>query len=215
MSLAQQLQQTVDAVRSALPADIFGKISQAITDHKQTGQDARAVNVGARPNLPTLTGLDGAPIDLKALAAKGPLVLLFYRGGWCPYCNVELKAFSDRYKELTALGASVVAITPELPEKAEVTSGKSEIAFPIAVDSSNGFARELGLVFSLPVDLRPQFRQIGIDLEQWNGNETHELPIPATYVIDRTGVIRWAFVDADFTKRADPVDVLSVVKSIA
>ena len=70
MSLAQQLEQTVAAVRSALPADIFGKISQAISDHKQTGQDARAVNVGARPNLPTLTGLDGAPIDLKALAAK-------------------------------------------------------------------------------------------------------------------------------------------------
>ena len=70
-------------------------------------------------------------------------------------------------------------------------------------------------MFSLPVDLRPQFRQIGIDLEQWNGNETHELPIPATYVIDRGGVIRWAFVDADFTKRADPVDVVSVVKAIA
>ena len=96
-----------------------------------------------------------------------------------------------------------------------MTSGKSEIAFPIAVELLEWLrARTRAGVFAA-WDLRPQFRQIGIDLEQWNGNETHELPIPATYVIDRTGVIRWAFVDADFTKRADPVDVLSVVKSIA
>jgi peroxiredoxin len=146
--------------------------------------------------------------------SKGPLVLTFYRGGWCPYCNVALKAFADLHAEFAALGASVVAITPELPEKAEATSGKTEIPFPIAIDAGNAFARSLGLVFSLPVDLRPLFRQIGIDLEQWNGDDTHELPIPATYLIDRAGVIRWAFVEADFTKRADPTDVLAALRTI-
>jgi peroxiredoxin len=215
MSLQAQLDQTVEAVRSAVPSDIFGKIGQSISDLKQTGQDARAAGVGAKPELPTLKGLDGSPIDLKALAAKGPLVLTFYRGGWCPYCNVALKAYAGLHSDFAALGASVVAITPELAEKAEATSSTAELPFPIAIDAGNDFARKLGLVFSLPTDLQPLFRQIGIDLQAWNGDESHELPIPATYLIDTTGLIRWAFVEADFTKRADPVEVLAALRRLA
>jgi peroxiredoxin len=159
LSLQHLLDETAKSVRSALPADIFGAIGRSISDLKQTGQDRRAAGVGTSPDLPTLPGLDGVPIDLKALVSKGPLVLTFYRGGWCPYCNVALRAFAERYPEFVAAGASVVAITPERQEKAEATSGKTEVPFPIAIDASNAFARKLGLAFSLPNDLRPLYRR--------------------------------------------------------
>ena len=215
MSLKEKLSQTVEVVKAAVPPAIFGAIGQSIADLKHTGQDAHAAGVGAKPNLPVLPGLKGAPVDLHALLAKGPLVLTFYRGGWRPYCNVALQAFAARARDFSAQGAHFVAITPELPENAEATSDKAAFPFPVAIDAGNVFARELGLVFSLPTDLRPLYRQIGIDLAQWNGDEAHELPIPATYVLDRDGVIRWAFVEADFTQRAEPDDVLSALRALA
>jgi peroxiredoxin len=175
----------------------------------------RSVGVGAKPSLATLKAPNGEAIDLASLAKAGPLVLIFYRGGWCPYCNVTLKAYADSFADFQGAGATIVAITPELPEKADTTAASTVLPFPIAIDTGNAFARSLGLVFALPPSLRPLYRQIGIDLIDWNGDDTHELPVPATYVIDREGTVRWAFVEADFTQRANPQDVLAAARGLA
>jgi peroxiredoxin len=214
MSLAEDLSATVQSVQKAVPAHIFSAIGRSIGKLHDSGLAQSAANAGARPKLPTLPTVGGGSVDLKAASAAGPLVLIFYRGGWCPYCNVALRAFALRANDFEEAGATIVAITPEVVDRATKTTETHSIGFPVAVDRDNAYARSLGLVFALPEALRPLYREIGIDLPDWNGDETHELPVPATYVVDREGTIRWAFVEADFTQRAEPDDVLAAVQAI-
>lgn len=214
MALAEDLTRTVDAVKAAVPADIFAAIGQSIADLQASGLADRAAGVGREIEPPALKDLGGNTIDLAAATAGHPYVLMFYRGGWCPYCNVTLQAYVRAYPEIEAHGAKLVAVTPELPGKAVETAQKNGVPFTVAIDEGNAFARSLGLVFDLPLSLRPQYRAIGIDLPEWNGDESHELPIAATYVVDAGGIIRWAFVDANFTSRAEPAEVLAAVREV-
>ncbi|MFB2552400.1 peroxiredoxin-like family protein [Ensifer soli] len=214
MALSAVLQQTVETLRNALPAPIFDAIGQSIADLKQSGIEDRAPKVGERISLPVLTGADGGRIDLAGLAADGPLVISFYRGGWCPYCSIELRGLSAIADDLKQRGAALVAISPETPDNALATAGKNALGFPVAVDANNEFARSLGIVFALPEGLRPLYRQIGIDLPVWNGDESHELPLPATLIVDRDGVVRFIDADADFTRRTEPEDILSALAAV-
>ncbi|MBC8130584.1 MAG: AhpC/TSA family protein [Rhizobiaceae bacterium] len=215
MTLADDLVRTADSVRSAVPAAIFHAIGRSIGDLQATGTAKRAVGVGARVDpSPALEHVDGSPFALADVLAGRPAVLVFYRGGWCPYCNVTLRAYAAALPEIEAAGGTIVAVTPELPENASKTADANGVGFPIAIDRGNAFSRSLGLVFALPEGLRPLYRQIGIDLAAQNGEDSHELPIPATYVLDGDGVIRWAFVEADFTQRADPTHVVRALKAL-
>jgi len=214
MALNDDLKATVDVVRGAVPADIFSAIGQSIADLEATGIAGRAAQVGSQVAPPPLIDLSGRAADLAQVTAGRPYVLIFYRGGWCPYCNVTLRAYAKLEKAFAKAGALLVAVTPEAPERAASTIEADSVGFPVFVDRGNAFARRLGLVFALPAGLRPQYRAIGIDLPAWNGDESHELPIPAVYVIDRDGVIRWAHVEADFTTRAEPSAVLDAVKTL-
>lgn len=214
MSLASDLSATIDHVRSALPARTFAAIADSITDLQESQIAERAVGVGGRPSLPSLLDAHGEAHDLLLLASRGPIVLTFYRGGWCPYCNVSLRALQAALPDLRALGAELVAVTPETPPKIEATSERVAADFPIVHDPHNSFARSLGLVFTLPEELRPLYAQIGIDLPATNGDATFSLPIPATYVVDRSGTITYAFLDADFTRRAEPSDILQALRQV-
>lgn len=215
MSLADELVRTVETVRSAVPAPIFDAIGRSIGDLEASGVAGRATGIGSRIPLPVLEGLDGTPLALADLVSGRPAILVFYRGGWCPYCNVTLQAYAKALPQIEAAGGAIVAITPELAENAAETAERNAVGFPIAIDRGNAFARSLGLVFALPEGLRPLYREIGIDLSLHNGDDSHELPIPATYVIDRDAVIRWAFVEADFTQRADPAEAVGALQAIA
>ncbi|OBZ94622.1 hypothetical protein ADU59_15695 [Pararhizobium polonicum] len=215
MSLAVELKKTADSLKAALPEDIFSAIGQSIADLKATGIAKRAASVGSTIPLPVITDFDGNDVDLRKLAADGPLVISFYRGGWCPYCNVELRALANALGDIEASGASVVAISPEQPDSARETAGKNTLGFPVLVDKGNRYARELGIVFSLPENLRPLYRSIGIDLEDWNGDESHELPLAATFIVDSKGTVVWAFVDADFSVRAEPANIAAALRRVA
>jgi len=214
MLLHDELTATAEKVRAALPPPIFDAIERSVADLRDTGIAQGATGVGARPALPTLNDADGHPFDLAAQAAKGPLVLVFYRGGWCPYCDVTLRALQAALREVRELSAQLVAVTPEQPERIEETVGRAGVAFPVLHDSGNAFAQSLGLVFSLPESLRPQYAALGIDLPAFNGDATFSLPVPATYVLDRDGTVAYAFVDADFKRRAEPAAILAALRSL-
>ncbi|MCM2475023.1 AhpC/TSA family protein [Rhizobium sp. CG5] len=214
MSLAVELKKTADSLKAALPADIFAAIGQSIADLKATGITKRAASVGSIIPLPVIKDFDGNEVDLGTLAADGPLVISFYRGGWCPYCNVELRALSHALGDIEAAGATVVAITPESSGNARETAGKNTLGFPVLIDEGNRYARELGIVFSLPEKLRPLYREIGIDLVDWNGDESYELPLAATYIVDSNGTVVWAFVDADFTLRTEPANIAAALRRV-
>lgn len=214
MPISTALQQTVETLRNALPAEIFNAIGQSITDLKETGIEAKAPKIGDRITLPVLEDAYGGHIDLAGLAQTGHLVISFYRGGWCPYCSVELRGLSAVADRLKQQGVALVAISPETPENASETSAKNALGFPVAVDRGNQFARSLGIVFPLPENLRPPYRQIGIDLASWNGDDSHELPLPATLIVDREGIVRFIEADADFTRRTEPEDLVAALATI-
>ena len=214
MSLSEELSSTVEVVKGSLPPRIFAAIGQSIADLRATGIESRAAGIGARIAAPTLVGLDVVSVNLGENTKGRPFVLIFYRGGWCPYCNVTLKAYARLEPAFRDAGAAIFAVTPELPARARTTVETNGVGFPVLVDEGNRFARSLGLVFDLPASLRPRYREIGIDLPDWNGDDSHELPVPAVYVVDRDGVIRFAHVEADFTTRAEPEAVLSAVRGL-
>lgn len=215
MPLAHDLSATRDAVQAALPPHVFDAIGGSIETLRASGLADRAVGVGGHVALPVLDTVEGLPVDLADTAAGRPVVLVFYRGGWCPYCNVTLRAYAKALPAFEAAGAALIAVTPEAPAHAAATARDNDLRFPVAVDKGNRFARSLGLVFSVPDDLVPLYRDIGLDVAARNGEGGHDLPIPATYVLTPEGRVAWAHVDPDFTTRADPDDALAAVKSLA
>lgn len=214
MSLSSKLDSTKTAVRAALPPSTYDAIAQSIVDLRDTGLAGRALGVGDLITLPILRTVDDQPVDLLEVAAGRPVVLVFYRGGWCPYCNTTLRAYAEALPRIEAAGGTLIAVTPEAPGRASETVADNGLAFTVAVDVGNRFARTLGLVFALPDALRPLHRDIGIDLPALNGDDSHELPIPATYVLASSGRVAFAHVDADFTRRADPDDAVAVVERL-
>ncbi|MCA9303947.1 MAG: AhpC/TSA family protein [Phycisphaerales bacterium] len=165
--------------------------------------------------LPAI-GKDGKETEasLESMLADGPVVLTFFRGSWCPYCVTELKAVEKRIKKIEALGASVLAISPEQPAETVKLDKKLKLDFVLATDHNNVVARQLGLLFQMPDEMIEKYKEYKIDVPQSNGTETWQLPIPATYVIDTDRTIRFAFVDVDYSKRANYDDVLEILEEI-
>ncbi len=191
---------------------IMAKATQALI---ADNIEANALKVGdAIPEF-TLPNAKGAHIGSQELLAQGPLVISFYRGGWCPYCNLELRALQQLLPDFKQAGAQLVAISPQTPDHSLSTQEKNELTFEVLSDVGHQVARKFGLVFTMPTDLQNLYNDFGLDLPKHNGDRSFELPMPATYVVGKDGVIQYAFVPADYTQRAEPSEVLAAVKSLA
>ncbi len=183
---------------------------QAIIDD---GVLDKAMNNGDKaPNF-TLNNAKGESITLYDELKKGPVVLIWYRGGWCPYCNLTLKRLQEELPNFKKYGASLVALTPELPDSSLSTIEKNEISYQVLSDIGNKVAKEYGVVFEL-TDLVAKRYQEGFNLHGFNGDESNTLPLAATYVIDKSGKIVYAFLDADYRNRAEPKDILNSLKNL-
>ncbi|RME38743.1 MAG: AhpC/TSA family protein, partial [Deltaproteobacteria bacterium] len=161
----------------------------------------------------TLPDVNGKPVHLTDCLRDGAVVLSFYRGGWCPYCNLELQALADAWPDIRGLGATLLAIAPEKPDHGRETAARHALPFPVLWDEANRVARAYGLVFSLPESLRPVYAALGIDLPAWNGENSFELPMPATFVVGEDGRILDGFVSVDYTRRMEPARVIEVLKN--
>ena len=156
----------------------------------------------------------GQTISLDELQGDSNIVISFYRGGWCPYCNIELCVLQQALPEFKSHGARLIAISPQLPDESMSTAEKNELSFPVLSDAGNKVAKEFGLVFTLSEQLRPLYESFNIDLPATNGDKSFELPIPATFIIDSDGVVKGAFVNADYKQRMDLSDIINVLKEI-
>ncbi|MEZ4750496.1 MAG: redoxin domain-containing protein [Bdellovibrionota bacterium] len=191
------------------------RVMEAAAEKLRQSQLAKkAPKVGSRIEDFSLPNADGKQVALKELRKKGPVVVAFYRGSWCPYCNAQLNSYQSFLPEFKKRGASLVAITPEKPDLTKDMATQQEIAFEILTDKDNQYARKLGLVFTVTPELKKLYKEFGIDLEKSQGNPEWELPVPATFVIGQDGKILYSFVDTDYTKRAEPADLLKALDKL-
>ncbi|MCL4129106.1 UNVERIFIED_CONTAM: hypothetical protein GTU68_000129 [Idotea baltica] len=181
---------------------------------RDSGIEASAKQVGDSAIDAELAGWDGKSVKLSSLWKQGPVVLMWYRGGWCPYCNIQLRAMQESLDKLESAGARLVVLTPELPEKAKETAEKNDLEIIALHDKNSEVARKFGILFDLPEPIVPIYRD-KLKLGSYNGNDKMELPLAATYVINKTGKISFAFLDADYKKRAEPSDVIAAVERAA
>jgi peroxiredoxin len=187
----------------------------AIVRVAESGLAQAALQTGSRIPEIRLPDAAGQIVDAAALLARGPVVISFYRGSWCPYCQLEVRALQQRLPEIRALGASLVAITPEQPDRSLALAAQEGLEFPVLWDSGNAVARSFRLVHQIDQSVVAYQLGNGNDVAKFNGAEIPEVPLPATYVVDVSGIIRYAFVDADYTRRAEPEDVLEALREIA
>lgn len=179
-----------------------------------TGIAARAKRVGDLAPDATLPDGFGQPVRLSDAWRKGPLVLVFYRGGWCGYCSLQLRAWHQRAADLARLGATLLAISPQTPDHSMRAAEDKQFSFTVLSDSNLDAANGFELAFTLPPELVSFYGAVGTDIPVLNGNGLWVLPVPATYVIDEEGRIRFAHIEEDIRKRAEPADVLRVIEDL-
>jgi peroxiredoxin len=190
-------------------------IFDSATDRlRSSGIGAKALPIGAALPEVTLPDVHGELVDLCELNREAPLVVVFYRGGWCPYCNLTLREWQRLLPDLGQCGAHLVAISPQGPDLSLSTAEKNELAFAVLSDTELAGAKAFGVAFSLAPDVVHLYSQLGADLPTVNANGRWELPIPATFVIDRDGRVAFAHVEADYRQRAEPSDVLELVRAL-
>jgi len=211
MSLTQLLKAHADQSAAKLPEAVKQLMSNAIDALSQSQLMSKTLKVGDQFPDFSLPNDKGVLIDSKALLKEGPLVVAFYRGGWCPYCNIELRALQEALSKFIAKGAQLVGISPESPDNSLSTVEKNNLEFEVLTDENNKLAKLVKLVYELPQDLIDLYGKFGISLQQSQGNSNNELPISATYVIDTSGTIIYDFIEADYKLRADPKVIIEVL----
>ncbi|MES9971667.1 MAG: peroxiredoxin-like family protein [Candidatus Thiodiazotropha sp.] len=227
--LNQKIRETIAATRASLPQELVALIEQGAGEISALDIIERARNVGDLVPDFNLSNQHGERRQLRDYLLRGPMVLTFYRGVWCPYCNLQIKEYSDRLADIESLGATLVAITPEKPDAIEIlTTGGAqqrildmlvdEVPFDVLHDPGSRIAEAFGLVFQLPESHRRLLEAMSVDLTALNGDDSFTFPDPATYVISPRGEIVWAFVPNNYRKRAEVgqiVDALGAISAAA
>jgi peroxiredoxin len=215
--MADTLSQELEAYRAGwrvrVPAERQAAMERHITHLGASGIGASALQPGDRAPAIALPDQTGAVFDVAGLLARGAVVVTFYRGGWCPFCNLELKAYQAWLPRLAAAGAAMVAISPEKPDDVTETAGKNAVSFPILSDIGQTVGRAFGVTYAFTEELRSVYQGFGLDVPGKNGTpDDWSLPLSATYVIGGDGVILWADTRVDYRERTDPLEVLAVLE---
>lgn len=215
MSLQSLLEETRAGAATRIPEEALAVMRAADAELTARGVGNDALKAGDTLPDGEFTSATGETVKMSDILAGGPLVITFYRGGWCPYCNFELKAYQDLLGDITALGGQLVAITPEKPDNSLSTTEKNALTFPVLTDNGNAFAKALGIAFELPAPLQELYGKFGMDLPGLNAGTGWTLPIPATFVVDANGKIVLADVDVNYTRRLEPSEAVAALKASA
>jgi peroxiredoxin len=211
------LQSRLDEKRFAWEAVATGEMKKIFAEGIETvvksGVLDKAKQVGERFIDFSLKNAVNKNVKLSEYLSKGPVILTWYRGGWCPYCNITLRRLQEVLPEFKKLGANLLALTPELPDKSLNTREKNNLEFEVLSDTGNHVARQYGIVFRLNQKVSNSYKK-DFDLHEYNGDDSDELPLPATYIIDTDGIIRYAFLNANHRYRAEPFEILNVLNEI-
>ena len=195
------------------PAFVHPIMERGTAELIASGAAQRALKVGEKAPAFILNDPEGKPVSSAELLARGPLAISFYRGVWCPYCNMELQALEAARSDIEATGASLIAISPQKPTNSRRSQRENKLGFPILSDPGNGVAEAFGLKFALPAYLVDLYKQLGNNLPLVNGDESWTLPMPGRFAIGQDGVIRYAEVNPDYTRRPEPADLIPALRA--
>ncbi len=213
-TLQQQIDVFLAQTAGQLPPELMKNFYNSIETVVQTGIAKHSLKVGEKAPDFTLLDVFGKPVSLSELLQHGPVVVTFYRGEWCPFCNLQLRAYQNILPQIQALGASLVAISPQTPDHSLSTVEKKELTFTVLSDVGNSVARQYKIVFALPEQFRTMYTSIGSDVPTFDGDSSWELPMPGTFIVAQDGTIRLAFVHEDHTRRLEPAALLESLRAL-
>jgi peroxiredoxin len=213
LTLNQQLDQLTAKLRAMVPAERLAVVDLAAEELIHSGLASRALKADDRAPSFELPDGDGMLWRSEDLLRSGPLAIVFYRGRWCAYCNAQLSALQEIHPWIAEAGASLIAISPQTQKHSYMTRDMHKLRFPVLSDAGNHVARKFGLVYRLSPELQAMYESIMTKLPGYNGDQSWELPLAATYVVQPDGKIVWARVDADWRQRPEPEELLRVLNA--
>jgi peroxiredoxin len=196
-----------------VPRPVIETMHKATAELKASGQAERAKKVGDKAPAFSLKDPDGNDVSSAELLKKGPLIISFYRGVWCPYCNMELQALQEALPEFEKLGASLVAISPQTAPNSRKSTRDNKVSYPILSDVKGMVGEAFGLKFKLPSYLVDLYKSLKNELPTFNDDPEWTLPMPARYVIGQDGIIIYAEVNPDYTRRPEPDELLPALRN--
>ncbi|WP_394748829.1 peroxiredoxin-like family protein [Spongiimicrobium salis] len=211
MSLTEELRELAENSVKRHPGEAQEIMKAAIEELEGTDILEKAFKTGDSIPAISLPNANGVQLDIRDILKDKRVVLAFYRGAWCPYCNLELKALQEALPQIEAKGAQLVAISPQTPDNSMTSKEKNDLSFEVLSDTDNGVARAMNLVYELPDALVALYTKFGIDLASSNGGTAWELPIAATYIIEQDGSISYHYLEEDYKLRADPQAILDAL----
>ncbi len=204
-----------EAISQYVPADVQAVHLRTIALLKTQGHAIKALKVGTHAPSFELPDHNGKLVSSADLLAKGPLILSFIRGRWCPFCVAQMEAMSSIATQIADAGASIVAISPQTEKQAFFMHDQHKLAFPLLVDAHNNVARQFGLVYRVPEEQQALYSRTFVNLPFTNGDASWELPIPATFVIDRDGCVLFVSANEDYMDRPEPLEILASLQQIS
>ncbi len=213
-TLSEQTRQTLEAFVANLPGDQQEIVGKAFETLMASDTAANAVKSGDKAPDFTLPSVRGGELALADALEEGPVVLSFYRGSWCPFCNLELNALQQRMDDIKACGARLIAVSPERPDSSLSHAEKLNLSFDVLSDLHNKIATQYGLVMNVHETLQPLYLEWGLDLPAANQDDSWQLPVPATYIIDQDRTVRAANIDKNYTSRMEPEEILDTLRSL-
>jgi peroxiredoxin len=213
-TLQKQIEVFLAQTAEQLPPELMKTFYHSIDTLIQTDIAKDSLKVGDKAPDFTLPDVFGKQVTLSELLQRGPAVVTFYRGEWCPFCNLQLHAYQNILPQIQELGATLVAISPQAPDNSLSTVEKKELTFTVLSDVGNTVARQYKIVFALQDQFRALYTSIGSDVPTFNGDQSWELPMPGTFIIDQDRIVRLAFVHEDHTRRLEPATLLDSLRAI-
>jgi peroxiredoxin len=213
-SFKEQVDELKEQMKAAAPAEILAVFSKEAEDLGLSDVAKNALQPGTRAPLFTLPNATGSLRSLSDALGTGNVVLTFYRGIWCPYCNLQLKIYQETLPRIEAMGASLLAVSPNIPDHSLSMKEKHALSYEVLSDFDNQIAKQYKIVFSQSDAVADMGKKVGVDIAAFNGVAKREIPVPATFIIDRQGIIRFTFGNGDYTKRVEPQTVLDALASL-
>lgn len=208
-TLAKQIENLNQELSSQVPQEILEAFGKSIEELMIKGIEDSSIQVGEQMPKFSLPNAFNKIISSEEILKNGKMILVFYRGSWCPYCNLELKFLQDHLSKIKDKGATLIAVSPQNSDHSLSMVEKNNLEFEVLTDADNTFAGKLGIAFQLQDFVLPHYKDLGINLIEFNKNNDNTLPVPAVFIVDKDGVVTYKFLDVNYTNRVDVEELIN------